>query len=132
MQVDDKVLVQEMKNESRKGGKLDLQFRGLYTIAEDLGKGRYKLKDGNGKVLTRAYNCHRLKLWLEPNEKPDSSKVGQLTLSAVYWHTSMHTSIELSSFEHQLSGSDRAEIFMHVCDVNHFINYKPIPCRMTR
>ena len=46
------MLVQEMKNESRKGGKLDLQFRGPYTIAEDLGKGRYKLKDGNGKVLT--------------------------------------------------------------------------------
>ena len=70
MQVDDKVLVQEMKNESRKGGKLDLQFRGPYMIAEDLGKGRYKLKDGNGKVLTRAYNCHRLKLWLEPSKKP--------------------------------------------------------------
>ena len=61
LQVDDKVLVQEMKNESRKGGKLDLQFRGPYTIAEDLGKGKYKWKDGNGKVLTRAYNCHRLK-----------------------------------------------------------------------
>lgn len=52
LQVDDKVLVQEMKNESRKGGKLDLQFRGPYTIAKDLRKGSYKLKDGNGKVLT--------------------------------------------------------------------------------
>ena len=26
------------------GGKLDLEFRGPYTIADDLGKGRYKLK----------------------------------------------------------------------------------------
>ena len=102
------VLVQEMKNESRKGGKLDLQFRGPYTIAEDLGKGRYKLKDGNGKVLTTAYNCHRLKLWLEPNKKPDLSfKVGQLTVSCILAHK--HTSIELSSFKHQLAGRDRAE-----------------------
>ena len=30
------------------------------------------MKDGNGKVLTRAYNCHRLKLWLEPNKKAET------------------------------------------------------------
>lgn len=93
-----------MKNESRKGGKLDLQFRGPYTIAEDLGKGRYKLKDGNGKVLARAYNCHRLKLWLEPNKKPDLSKVSQLTQSAVYWHTSILVIfIQLSTFRQRPS-----------------------------
>ena len=49
-----------------------VEFREQNTIVEDLGKGRYKLKDGNGKVLTRAYNCHRLKLWLEPNEKAET------------------------------------------------------------
>ena len=30
------------------------------------------MKDGNGKVLTRGYNCHRLKLWLEPNKKAET------------------------------------------------------------
>ena len=49
MQVDDKVLVQEMKNESRKGGKLDLQLRGPYTIAEDLGKAGINWRMGMGK-----------------------------------------------------------------------------------
>lgn len=29
-----------------------VEFREQNTIVEDLGKGRYKLKDGNGKVLT--------------------------------------------------------------------------------
>ena len=107
LQVNDKVLVQEMKNESRKGGKLDLQFRGPYTIAEDLGKGRYKLKDGNGKVLTRAYNCHRLKLWLEPNKKPDSSKVGQLTwLSVTHVETGTTSSVSVySDFQKRNNGT---------------------------
>ena len=51
-----------MANEGRKGGKLDVQFRGPYIIAEDLGKGRFRLKDEKGKLLKNAYNCHRLKL----------------------------------------------------------------------
>ena len=47
LKVGDKVLVKDMKNEGRKGGKLDQLFPGgPYTIVEDLGKGRYRLKDG--------------------------------------------------------------------------------------
>ena len=38
LKIGDKVLVQNMKNNGRKGGKLDVQFRGPYTISEDLGK----------------------------------------------------------------------------------------------
>ena len=64
-----------MHNEGRKGGKLDVQFKGPYIIAEDLGKGRFRLKDEKGKLLKNAYNCHRLKLWLEPNQKAEESKV---------------------------------------------------------
>ena len=32
LKVGDQVLLQEMKNKGRKGGKLDVQFRGPYTI----------------------------------------------------------------------------------------------------
>ena len=49
--VGDKVLVRLMKNESRKGGKIEPQFTGPYTVAEDIGKGRYHLKDNKGKLL---------------------------------------------------------------------------------
>ena len=60
--------MKDMKNEGRKGGKLDQLFPGgPYTIAEDLGKGRYRLKDGKGDLMKTAINCHRLKLWLDPD-----------------------------------------------------------------
>ena len=65
LKVGDKVLVQEMKNEGRKGGKLDVQFRGPYSIVETLGKGRFRLQDQSGATLKKSVNCHRLKLWLE-------------------------------------------------------------------
>lgn len=63
-----------MKNEGRKGGKLDIQFLGPYVISEDLGKGRFRLKDEKGVVLKKSYNTQRLKLWLEPNVKSSLSK----------------------------------------------------------
>ena len=44
--VGDKVLVQAMKNQGQKGGKLEPLFPGgPYVIEEDLGKGRFRLKD---------------------------------------------------------------------------------------
>ena len=61
------MLAKNMHNVGRKGGKLDVQFRGPYTITEDLGKGRYRLKDDKGLVLKTSYNSARLKLWLETN-----------------------------------------------------------------
>ena len=67
LKVGDKVLVQEMKNDGRKGEKLDVQFRGPYSIVETLGKGRFCLQDQSGATLKKSVNCHRLKLWLEPD-----------------------------------------------------------------
>ena len=65
LKVGDKVLVKDMKNEGRKGGKLDQLFPGgPYTIVEDL---RYRLKDGKGDLKKTAINWHRLKLWLDPD-----------------------------------------------------------------
>ena len=64
IKVGDKVLVQVMKNQWRKGGKLEPLFPdGPYIIEEDLGKGRFRLKDLNGKLLKTAINIHRLKVW---------------------------------------------------------------------
>ena len=66
--VGDKVLVRSMKNEGRKGGKLEPLFPGgPYVIAEDLGKGQFRLKDLNGKLLQTAINIHQLKLWNDPD-----------------------------------------------------------------
>ena len=40
---------------------------GPYVIEEDLGKGRFRLKDLNGKLLKTAINIHRLKVWNDPD-----------------------------------------------------------------
>ena len=51
---------------------------GPYTIAEDLGKGRYRLKDGKGDLMKTAINCHRLKLWLDRGRlKPEKCTVSE-------------------------------------------------------
>ena len=47
-------------------------------ITEDLGKGRYRLQGEDGELLKTAVNCHRLKLWIDPNGgklKPTQEKV---------------------------------------------------------
>ena len=69
LKVGDKVLVQSMKNESQKGGSWEPLFPGgPYVISEDLGKGRFRLKDLKGKLLKTAINVHRLKVWNHPDE----------------------------------------------------------------
>ena len=67
IKVEDMVLVKDMSNEGRKGGKLKCLFPGgPYTVAQDLGKGRYRLKNKDGVILKTAINYHRLKKWLDP------------------------------------------------------------------
>ena len=63
LKIGDMVLVESKKNDGRKGGKLEINFKGgPYTIAEDVGKGLFRLKDAKGKLLKTAINCHRLRL----------------------------------------------------------------------
>lgn len=67
LKIGDEVLVKDMKNEGRKGGKLKCLFPGgPYTIAEELGKGRCRLRGIDGVLLKTAINCHRLKIWHDP------------------------------------------------------------------
>lgn len=69
LKVGDMVLVECKKNNGRKGGKLEINFKGgPYTIAEDVGKGQFRLKDAQGNALKTAINCHRLKIWHDPKE----------------------------------------------------------------
>ena len=57
------VLVECKKNDGWKGGKLEINFKGgPYIIAEDVGKGQFRLKDIQGNALKTAINCHRQNL----------------------------------------------------------------------
>ena len=78
LKIGDMVLVESKKNDGRKGGKLEINFKGgPYTIAEDVGKGLFRLKDAKGKLLKTAINCHRLKIWHDPQ----AAKLNQLSVS---------------------------------------------------
>ena len=57
LKVGDKVLVESKKNEGQKGGKLEINFKGgRYTIAEDIGKGRFRLEDAQGNNYAKDSN----------------------------------------------------------------------------
>ena len=58
------------------GGKFDATWKGPYTIAEVVGKGRYRLKRGDGKDLKKLYNGILLKEYLEPSEPSPSKPPG--------------------------------------------------------
>ena len=58
-----KVMVENSAQKGRKGGKLQEIFRGNYTIAESLGKGLYKLKNEDGKILQKKFNINRLQVY---------------------------------------------------------------------
>ncbi len=56
------VLLENSAQKGRKGGKLQELFRGNYTISENLGKGLYRLKNDDGKILKNKINIKRLKV----------------------------------------------------------------------
>lgn len=71
----DKVLVKNMRNVDRKGGKMDTRWIGPYIIDSHIGKGRYKLlNEQSGQLLKKAINSSRLKKYLE---KPNGQKTAQ-------------------------------------------------------
>ena len=60
------VLLKNMKNSHRMGGKLDSKWDGPYTIEEKLSKGRYRLRSKQGVVLKKLYSSCLLKEYFEP------------------------------------------------------------------
>ena len=63
------VMIENTAQKERKGGKLYELFKGTYTIAQSLGKGLYKLKNQQGKLLQKKFNISRLKLYKKRVEK---------------------------------------------------------------
>ena len=70
LKVGNKVLVENKRNDGRKGGKLDKRFPGgPYEVIEDMGKGRFRLRGPDGKIRKQLVNNHRLKLWRDPSKR---------------------------------------------------------------
>ena len=65
--VDDKVLLKDAAKEKQWSGKLQPKWKGPYTIHQVIGKGAYKLKDAEGRILKTPYNIKLLKRYFERN-----------------------------------------------------------------
>jgi hypothetical protein len=68
----DEVLLKSVRNDSRKGGKLECTWTGPYVISNCLAKGLYKLVKG-GKELKKSYNGVRLKKYAKPSKVNDAA-----------------------------------------------------------
>ena len=62
----DAVMLKNMKNEARKGGKLEQAWSGTYTVSRVLPKGVYKLRNDDGTELKTSYNSTRVKVYFQP------------------------------------------------------------------
>ena len=70
----DSVLLRNMRNEARKGGKLERAWSGPYTINRVLPKGLYRLRNEDGTELKTSYNSSRLKVYHPPvKSQPNKS-----------------------------------------------------------
>lgn len=68
----DGVLLQEVKNQNRAGGKLDTRFTGPYEICDEVRPGVYRLKR-NGKAIKKSINASRLKRYVRRTEESSTS-----------------------------------------------------------
>ena len=66
--VGDKVWRYNSRKETRKGGKLEYNWDGPYTISEQTTRGTYQLKNKGGKVLKKAVSSIRLKACVETED----------------------------------------------------------------
>ena len=76
------VLLRNMIKLSRKGGKMDDEWTGPFTIAEVCDKGLYLLKNEYGKVLKNLYNSIQLKTYEERQIYEAASDLGQVHAGA--------------------------------------------------
>jgi len=69
--VGDKVVKYSRRRDTRMGSKLKKRFQGPYEVHEVLGKGVYRLRNGD-KILSQVTNATNLKIWITQNDVSQS------------------------------------------------------------
>ncbi|XP_064406458.1 uncharacterized protein LOC135351399 [Halichondria panicea] len=67
------VMLKNMANSHRMGGKMDCTWKGPYIVHKILDKGRYELQSGSGKVLKKCYNGVLLKEYYSPETNDEEN-----------------------------------------------------------
>jgi len=65
LKIGDKVLLKDAAKEKQWSGKLAPKWKGPYYIHEEIGKGAYKLRTLDGKVLKTSHNVKHIKKYFE-------------------------------------------------------------------
>src|SRR6266513_5689287 len=65
LRIGDKVLLKDAAKEKQWSGKLAPKWKGPYYIHEEIGKGAYKLRTLDGKVLKTSHNVKHIKKYFE-------------------------------------------------------------------
>src|SRR5438045_9578891 len=65
LKIRDKVLLKDAAKEKQWSGKLAPKWKGPYYIHEEIGKGAYKLRTLDGKVLKTSHNVKHIKKYFE-------------------------------------------------------------------
>ena len=104
----DVVLLRNMRNEARKGGKLQQPWSGPYTISKVLPKGLYRLRNQDGTELKTSYNSSRLKVYYQPvhsqpKESTSAEKPAESTAEKVAKNTARKP---VTSLKANLPGKD--------------------------
>ena len=68
LEIGDKVLLKNAAKEKQWTGKLSSKWKGPYYIHEIIGKGAYKLRTMEGKVLTASRNIKHLKKYFDQQD----------------------------------------------------------------
>jgi len=67
--IGDKILLKDAAKEKQYSGKLSSKWKGPYYIHEIFGKGAYKLRTLDGKVLKTSHNIKHLKKYYDQKDK---------------------------------------------------------------
>ena len=78
----DTVLLRNLRNEVRKGGKLERAWSGPYTISKVLPKGFYKLLNEDGTELKTSFNSSRLKVYYHPVQSHPNTNASEMPLKS--------------------------------------------------
>ena len=120
----DTVLLRNLRNEARKGGKPERAWSGPYAISKVLPKGLYKLLNDGGIELKASYNSSRLKVYYHPVEShPDTNTSAEMPFKSGADKEDEDTWTELTkSVKVNLLEKDRNTILSNGCLGDNVIN----------
>ena len=120
----DTVFLRNLRNQARKGGKLERAWSGPYTISEVLPKGLYNLRNEDGIELKTSFDSSRLKIYYySVQSHPNTNTQVEMPLKSDADKEDKNTSTKLTkSVKVNVLEKDRNTILSNGSLDDNFIN----------